>query len=157
MQSMRRQTLNHFLFENFQRQESNIIFISTVLTHDVSSQSNKRNVNSNVKSILNDPKRFNVAITRAKVLVVVIGHPIILRKDSYWRKLIEYCIEHGAVRGRNAEAILTAMSLSDSDAMKKNILQEIESLSLGAAQTDILYPTLDQYYRSDDCEWKIVL
>ena len=119
MQSIRRQTLNHFLVENFQRQESNIIFISTVLTHDVSSQSNKRNVNDNIKSMLNDPKRFNVAITRAKALVVVIGHPIILRKDPYLLKLIEYCIEQGAVRGRNAEATLTAMSLSDSDAMKK--------------------------------------
>ena len=107
--------------------------------------------------MINDPKRFNVAITRAKALVVVIGHPLILRKDPYWRKLIEYCIEHDAVRGRNAKSIVTAMSITDSDAMKKNILQEIESISLGAAQTDTLYPTLDQYYRSDDCEWKIVL
>ena len=107
--------------------------------------------------MINDPKRFNVAITRAKSLVVVVGHPFILRQDAYWRKLIDYCIENDAVRGKNAQAILTSMSSSDSDLMMKNFLNEINSLSLGSAQKDTMYPNLDKYYRSDDCEWRIVL
>ena len=39
-----------------------VLFISTVLTHDI-----KRH------SLVFNPKRFNVAVTRAKALLVVVG------------------------------------------------------------------------------------
>lgn len=38
-----------------------------------------------------NPKRFNVAITRAKALLIVVGNPHILVHDKNWRCLIEYC------------------------------------------------------------------
>lgn len=38
-----------------------------------------------------NPKRFNVAITRAKALLVVVGSPLVLMKDSNWRELLRFC------------------------------------------------------------------
>lgn len=36
----------------------------------------------------NNPKRFNVAVTRAQALLVVLGHPAMLKQDRYWRALV---------------------------------------------------------------------
>jgi hypothetical protein len=36
----------------------------------------------------NNPKRFNVAVTRAKALLVVFGHPALLKADSNWHALV---------------------------------------------------------------------
>jgi len=35
-------------------------------------------------------KRFNVAITRAKALLVVAGHPAVLLEDDSWRELLRW-------------------------------------------------------------------
>ena len=34
------------------------------------------------------PRRFNVAVTRAQALLVVVGHPAVLRHDNYWNALV---------------------------------------------------------------------
>ena len=39
--------------------------------------------------------RFNVAITRAKALLVVVGNPNLLSLDSHWREFIRYTVEKG--------------------------------------------------------------
>lgn len=31
-------------------------------------------------------QRFNVAVTRARSLLIVVGNPVILNKDSTWKK-----------------------------------------------------------------------
>jgi superfamily I DNA and/or RNA helicase len=38
-----------------------------------------------------NPKRFNVAITRAKALLVVVGSPLVLAKDDNWKELLRFC------------------------------------------------------------------
>ncbi len=35
-----------------------------------------------------NPKRFNVAITRARALLVVVGHPLVLLEDYCWREFL---------------------------------------------------------------------
>ena len=39
--------------------------------------------------------RFNVAITRAKALMIVVGNPTLLKKDYHWRELIDYAYQNG--------------------------------------------------------------
>ena len=43
---------------------------------------------------LTNPKRMNVAITRAIALLIVVGCPEVLTEDRYWRALIE-CVVPG--------------------------------------------------------------
>lgn len=49
---------------------------------------------------LKNEKRLNVALTRAKALLIVIGNPATLSKSKFWRKFIEKCCENKAVKGK---------------------------------------------------------
>ena len=44
-------------------------------------------------------KRFNVAITRAMSLLIVIGDPHLLSGDPSWRAFLKHCIYLGAYTG----------------------------------------------------------
>lgn len=44
-------------------------------------------------------QRFNVSVTRAKALLIVVGNPKILRHDKHWHQLLMYCDANGAYRG----------------------------------------------------------
>jgi superfamily I DNA and/or RNA helicase len=48
---------------------------------------------------LKNPKRFNVAVTRAQALLIVIGNPYVLSQDLYWNELLQYCLDNGAYKG----------------------------------------------------------
>ena len=41
--------------------------------------------------------RFNVAITRAQALMVVIGNPYLLSMDKWWKELLKYVLEKGQI------------------------------------------------------------
>ncbi|MCJ1355932.1 MAG: hypothetical protein MMC33_005925 [Icmadophila ericetorum] len=49
--------------------------------------------------IINEPKRFNVAMTRAKSGLIVIGNPEILCKDNSWNAFGKFCWRHGLWKG----------------------------------------------------------
>ncbi|XP_076642482.1 putative helicase mov-10-B.1 [Halictus rubicundus] len=76
--------------EIFQGQEKEIIIISTVRSK-VFKHDGKTHI-----GFLSNPKRFNVAVTRAKNYLVVIGNPKILCEDSCWKALWDYCNKHNA-------------------------------------------------------------
>uniref|UniRef100_A0AAR2KNG8 RNA helicase n=1 Tax=Pygocentrus nattereri TaxID=42514 RepID=A0AAR2KNG8_PYGNA len=83
--------------EEFQGQERRVIIVSTV-----------RSTNEYIKidkdfniGFLNNEKRFNVAMTRARSLLIVVGNPIILSSDSTWSRFIEYCTVEGGYTGLN--------------------------------------------------------
>ncbi|KAB0796152.1 hypothetical protein PPYR_10213 [Photinus pyralis] len=81
--------------EDFQGHECNVILLSTVrsstnlLGHDQQYR----------LGFLANPKRLNVAISRAQVLLIIVGNPHLLGKDPHWRGVIKYCIENGAYCG----------------------------------------------------------
>ena len=40
--------------------------------------------------------RFNVAITRARALLVVIGHPRVLAEDKNWHHVLKHCVKRSS-------------------------------------------------------------
>jgi hypothetical protein len=51
----------------------------------------------------NNPKRFNVTVTRAKALLVVFGHPALLKGDPNWRVLV--CVHAADIRAMTCSQI----------------------------------------------------
>ncbi|KAM4701901.1 helicase MOV-10 [Discoglossus pictus] len=85
--------------EEFQGLERKVIIISTV-----------RSCQDYVKfdedfslGFLKNPKRFNVAVTRAKALLILVGNPIILRQDPNWCRYLKFCIDKGGYTGYEYE------------------------------------------------------
>ncbi|PIK47598.1 hypothetical protein BSL78_15552 [Apostichopus japonicus] len=82
--------------EEFQGQERLVIIISTVR----STNKDFLKMDQDYKlGFLQNPKRFNVAITRAKALLICIGNPYMLRKDEHWKQFLDYCRENGGYTG----------------------------------------------------------
>ncbi|KAM3673252.1 RNA helicase Mov10l1 [Ammospiza maritima maritima] len=79
--------------EEFQGQEYMVIILSTVRKFTVV-RSQKMVIDDEKHSLgfLCNPKRFNVAITRAKALLIVVGNPHILVKDPCFCALLEYSL-----------------------------------------------------------------
>uniref|UniRef100_A0A3Q1G8A4 RNA helicase n=1 Tax=Acanthochromis polyacanthus TaxID=80966 RepID=A0A3Q1G8A4_9TELE len=81
--------------EEFQGQERKIIMISTVRSC-ISYVKMDKDFNI---GFLSDEKRFNVAVTRARSLLIIVGNPVILNKDPTWDKFISYCVKENAYTG----------------------------------------------------------
>lgn len=50
--------------------------------------------------LLASPKRFNVSITRAQALLIVVGNPYLLETDPYWEKMLSFCRVNKAYKGK---------------------------------------------------------
>ena len=70
-------------------------------------QQQRRGAAGNLHGFLGDPKRFNVAVTRAKALTVVVGHPVVLLQDTYWGALLK-CVHAAAAAAAAATATAAA-------------------------------------------------
>ncbi|XP_047333760.1 probable RNA helicase SDE3 [Impatiens glandulifera] len=81
--------------EQFQGQEKDVIIVSTVRSTIKHNEFDK----TYCLGFLSNPKRFNVAITRAKSLMIIIGNPHITSKDPYWNALLWYCVDGGSYMG----------------------------------------------------------
>lgn len=73
--------------DGFQGEERDVIYISLV-------RSNERQE----IGFLNDLRRMNVAITRAKKKLVVIGDSSTIGASKFYNSFLEYCEKHGAYR-----------------------------------------------------------
>ncbi|XP_044049108.1 RNA helicase Mov10l1 [Siniperca chuatsi] len=81
--------------EEFQGQEFLVIIMSTVR----SNESVETDDLQSVLGFLANPKRFNVAVTRPKALLLIVGNPHILIRDPCFRALLQYCFINGAYLG----------------------------------------------------------
>ncbi|XP_068525768.1 RNA helicase Mov10l1 isoform X4 [Anas acuta] len=80
--------------EEFQGQEHLVTILSTVRSHEGMFMEEKYYL-----GFLSNPKRFNVAITRAKALLIVVGNPHVLVKDPCFCALLEYSLMNKAYVG----------------------------------------------------------
>ncbi|KAE8684160.1 putative RNA helicase SDE3 [Hibiscus syriacus] len=81
--------------EQFQGQEREVIIVSTVRSTVKHNDFDR----TYCLGFLSNPKRFNVAITRAKSLLIIVGNPHIVCKDPYWEKLLWHCHENNSYQG----------------------------------------------------------
>jgi len=75
--------------EDFQGQEKQVMLITTVLC------SRPPVLDDFSLGLVNDARRFNVAVTRGMGLCIVVGNPVFLHKDPNWRDWIEFAELNG--------------------------------------------------------------
>lgn len=80
--------------EEFQGQEYLAIIISTVRSNEDRFEDDRYFL-----GFLSNSKRFNVAITRPKALLIVLGNPHVLVRDPCFGALLEYSITNGVYMG----------------------------------------------------------
>ena len=73
--------------DGFQGQERDVIYISLV-------RSNARHE----IGFLQDYRRMNVAMTRARMVLVVVGDSATIGQNKFYQGLLDYCAAHGAYR-----------------------------------------------------------
>lgn len=81
-----RQLITVNTVDGFQGQERDVILISLVRANE-----------EGQIGFLNDLRRMNVAITRARMKLIIIGDASTLSRHTFYRKLYEYVKEHGIV------------------------------------------------------------
>nr|XP_036862625.1 RNA helicase Mov10l1 isoform X2 [Manis javanica] len=82
--------------EEFQGQEYSAIIISTVRSNEGRFEDDRYFL-----GFLSDSKRFNVAVTRPRALLIVLGNPHVLARDPCFSALLEYSIANGVYTGCN--------------------------------------------------------
>lgn len=73
--------------DGFQGREKEAIILSLVRSND-----------SQELGFLTDYRRINVAITRARRHICIIGNSDMMEKDPFLSHLVSYCFEHGEIR-----------------------------------------------------------
>lgn len=149
--------------EEYQGQERRVIIISTV-------RSSLDFVSFDLRHTLGfvaNPRRFNVAITRAQALLIVIGDPQVLSLDPLWKAFLNYVYlgggwkgksmdwdprEHVDRRGTSAGSSRRTAGLTELDALiqrtKEDIINVTEDMA-GLALDDV-EGNVDKPWREDD-------
>ncbi|KAK3103257.1 hypothetical protein FSP39_017883 [Pinctada imbricata] len=105
--------------EEFQGQERLVIIVSTV-------RSNPDYLSEDLTfklGFLKNPKRFNVTLTRAKALLIVVGNPDTLSQDPHWKGFIDFCCQNKAYVGAD---------FTPEEEMIEDIMQRMASINLGS-------------------------
>lgn len=96
--------------EEFQGQERKVIILSAVRSNTTLLTTDIRHALGFVAS----PKRLNVALTRARALLIILGNPHLLTQDPYWRSVLNYCIDRGSYTGCDLPIDCMSLTLDDS-------------------------------------------
>lgn len=85
--------------EAFQGLESRLVILCTTRTRD-------RFIDQDISrgnGLIHESRRFNVALTRAKEGLVVIGHPSILGQDENWASFMAFCKRNGCFKDNETD------------------------------------------------------
>lgn len=88
--------------EEFQGQERNVIIISTVRSDEGLIEKDRKFALGFVSS----QQRLNVAISRARAMLIVIGNPHLLVKDLSWKRFLKMCMEKNCYYGADLPSTL---------------------------------------------------
>ncbi|KAM3962459.1 putative helicase mov-10-B.1 [Aphomia sociella] len=87
--------------EAFQGKEKRVILVSTV-------RANSKLLDYDAKynlGFLVDENRFNVALTRAKAKLIIIGNPVCLTRDLKWRMYMDLCTNYETYHGTSTQQL----------------------------------------------------
>eukprot|EP00741_Cyanophora_paradoxa_P009417 tig00000144_g9121.t1 len=139
---------------DYQGQEERVIIVSTT----VARKGRLAQAREQRLGFLRDPRSFNVAVTRAKALLIVVGHAAVLSDDPCWRALIQHAAKLGAYKGAPCEAAAAAAGGAEAS-VEEVARAAAERLLLGAEED--AFPPLDNlghfYADADDLEFRVVL
>jgi superfamily I DNA and/or RNA helicase len=86
---------------DMQGAENRVVVISPVRTSSrFLADDRRRN-----RGLIYEPKRFNVATTRSKELLIICGHVPTLHEDPHWRALIHFSIRRGCYKGLTLQEV----------------------------------------------------
>lgn len=91
--------VNVGIVEDYQAVERDVIIVSLT-------RSNSAFINADMEQrvgLFRQPKRTNVALTRAENLLVVVGDPAMMEQDEVWKQWLEFCYQHGFWYGTKSE------------------------------------------------------
>jgi len=131
--------------EAFQGLEKRVVIISTTRTRErFLDQDRQRGL-----GIVGQPRKMNVALTRAKEALIVLGNPYLLAKDKWWREWLAFCWQNGLVADDEGTWDGKAVPREKVGILEKALLAKetkfSESKALGAAAGDHGYgPDPDQ-------------
>lgn len=111
--------------EAFQGLESRLVILCTTRTRD-------RFLDQDLAKglgVIHEPKRFNVALTRAKEGLFVVGNPDVLKRDPNWSAFLAFCARNGLVEGVDVDG----MSAMDGE---HNLISRLERQLLRRAEDD---------------------
>ncbi|KAL3936349.1 MAG: hypothetical protein SGBAC_008312 [Bacillariaceae sp.] len=113
--------------ESFPGQERRVIILSTV-------RAEQEMVSYDLKHSLGfvaHSERFNVAITRAKALLIVIGCPSVLAIDKeHWLPFMKYCYNNGGWAGERWDHSMAEDEVMSLGAVSDNINNDLNGLTL---------------------------
>jgi superfamily I DNA and/or RNA helicase len=150
--------------EDYQGQEKAIVIISTVLTEAETRWQGEDGQNS--LGFLRDPKKFNVAISRAEGLCIFIGKVDFLleSEDNYFAALITHCKANESISGdASSNHVTTGLGSKggSSDFDYKGLdalLHYIEETGLGkGSEFDKMENAMRGYSSCEGDRWRITL
>eukprot|EP00884_Botryococcus_braunii_P022696 jgi/Botrbrau1/910/Bobra.0167s0026.1 len=162
-------SINVGTVQDFQGQEQRVIFISTVLTRTTvlpkEGAQARGGTTSDHVGLFHNPRKFNVATTRAKMLMVVVGHPVVLMEDPYWKRLVIFCTARNACFGAAAQTTLPRGSTEggaedkELEETQRALHQAAELAVLGAGHADNGEDLDDLLMRDpdEDGPWRVAI
>ena len=141
---------------DFQGQEVKIVIISTVLTSGARIIRDEC-TNSEKVGLFGDHRKFNVAVTRAMALCIVVGDPYMLCTDSSWKEYIESCDRKGRYAGIDCKLLQRHVKQED-EVDAEDLLNAAVQFSLRQdLGSGLASQTIEEQYYSDDLVWRTFL
>jgi len=158
--------VNVGVVEDFQGQETKVVVISTVLTrkHKNWNQSSPGEKGEQSLGFMHDPKRFNVAITRAHALCIVVGNLEYLESSgTYWAALVGYIRHNGGMLAGDTRSGLYVEDGTDGpgdgggndDYGVSLLMDKVAELNLLGSGELVNRSKLASYY--NETRWKVML
>ena len=132
--------LNIGPMETFQGLESRFVILCTTRSRDRFLEEDKKRG----LGIMGEAKRFNVAVTRAKEGLIVLGNPVLLRQDPVWENFLKFCWRNGLVQFEDeGSEVVDHSNTLDGDPNLWNSVKTEGSDTIPKLEAALLYKELE--------------